>query len=118
VRSEDRIERDRYRVHQTIYDFPSKRSFWAFLTYSRWPIMQLGWLMWASWWAGFSLSQGHMFTFWLNLAFAPIILLITLLTWHRHVVWMSKTMLLNLQEIGRWLRHNGYDKDDPPSWLH
>jgi hypothetical protein len=118
VHEQERIERDRYRIHQTIYDFPSKGSFWAFVTFSRWPVIQLLWLMWASWWAGFALGGGHMFSFWLNLAFSPIILLITLLTWHRHFVVMTRMMLANLQEIGRWLRRNGYDQDDPPSWLH
>jgi hypothetical protein len=34
------------------------------------------------------------------------------------VVVMGRVHLRNLQDIGRWMRHNGIDQDEPPSWLH
>lgn len=114
----ERLERERYWVHVLLYDHPGKKSFRAFLGYYRWSIIQIGWVAWSSFWAGHALADGFTFTFWLNGLLTPFIVLITLFTWHTRVVVMSKINIHNLQEIGRWMRRNGFDQDEPPSWLH
>ena len=117
-RALDKYERDRYRVHVLLYDFPGKRSFRAFLGYFRWPIFQIFWVAWSSYWTGSAMANGNWFSFWLNGILTPFIVLVTLWTWHTKVVNMTQTMLRNLQEIGQWMRRNGFDQDDPPSWFH
>jgi hypothetical protein len=102
-KQEARIERERYWAHVLLYDHPSRKSFWAFLGF---------------WWTGFSLGLGHTFSFWLNGCITPLILLVTLFVWHTRTVSLGKTHLRNLQDIGRWMRRNGIDQDDPPFWLH
>jgi hypothetical protein len=113
-----RVEKDRYRVHVILYDYPSRRSFVAFLGYFRWQIFQFVWVMWSVFWTGHALGAGHTFSFWLNGILTPFILMVTLFIWHQKVVAMGKTHLRNLQEIGRWMRRNGFDQDEPPFWLH
>jgi hypothetical protein len=117
-KQEARIERERYWAHVLLYDHPSRKSFWAFLGFYRLAIIQFGWVMWSCWWTGFSLGLGHTFSFWLNGCITPLILLVTLFVWHTRTVSLGKTHLRNLQDIGRWMRRNGIDQDDPPFWLH
>jgi hypothetical protein len=96
-------ERDRYRVHVLLYDFPSRKSLWAFMGYYRWVLFQVFWVSWSAFWTGFSLGTGHTFSFWLNLVLTPALVLITAATLHRTVVTMNQQMLRNLK---------------PPPWFH